>query len=141
MPTSRTTTSSSPTRPRRRLLGPVIGAAVLAALVGTCCVGQLVVYLLLPHGALYPHDLLSRLGADYQAWQPDMLALIPPPNPAAALAAERDQTSVASELGVVPVAVLGVEPAPSTTPTPAAPAATLAPPEPAPAASVIVSNT
>ncbi len=119
----------------------LIGAAVLLAMIGTCLVGQLVLYVLMPHGAIYQHNLLSRLSADYHAWELGAIPLIPPPNAQAALAAERDNSVFSIDPAVVPVAILApvapIAPAISS-PTPTA-RPTLAPqpeaptPEPHPA--------
>src|SRR6476620_4055988 len=105
----RNTSTTTPTwRARRstRQLLILISAAVLLAMIGTCLVGQLVLYVLMPHGALYQHNLLSRLSANYHAWEIGAIPLIPPPNAQAALAAERDNSAFALDPAVVPVAVL-----------------------------------
>src|SRR3954467_6933316 len=105
----RTSTATKPTwraRHSSRQLMILISAAVLLAMIGTCLVGQLVLYVLMPHGALYQHNLLSRLSADYHAWELGALPLIPPPNPQAVLAAERDNSVGTLDSAVVPVAIL-----------------------------------
>src|SRR6266508_2189839 len=86
MQTSTTTkpTSRAPRSSRQLML--LISAAVLLAMIGTCLVGQLVLYVLMPHGALYQHNLLSRLSADYHAWEVGAIPPIPPPNAQAVLA-------------------------------------------------------
>src|SRR6266540_1828541 len=88
MQTSTTTKPTSRARRSSRQLMLLISAAVLLAMIGTCLVGQLVLYIIMPHGALYQHNLLSRLSADYHAWDIGAIPLIPPPNAQAALAAE-----------------------------------------------------
>src|SRR5215216_4819391 len=106
MQTNTTTTPTSRARHSSRQLLILISAAVLLAMIGTCLVGQLVLYVLIPHGAFYQHNLLSRLSADYHAWEIGAIPLIPPPNPQAALAAERDSGVFTLDPAVVPVAVL-----------------------------------
>src|SRR4051794_33825833 len=122
----RTSTTTKPTWQARRSSRQIlilISAAVLLAMIGTCLVGQLVLYVLMPHGALYQHNLLSQLSANYHAWEIGAIPLIPPPNAQAALAAERDNSVFALDPAVVPVAVLAPA-APITlaisTPTPTA---------------------
>src|SRR5258705_8356148 len=92
MQTNTTITPTSRARRSSRQLLILISAAVLLAMLGTCLVGQLVLYVLMPHGALYQHNLLSRLSANYHAWEIGAIPLIPPPNAQAALAAERDNS-------------------------------------------------
>ena len=101
-----TTTPTWRARRSTRQLLILISAAVLLAMIGTCLVGQLVLYVLMPHGALYQHNLLSRLRADYHAWEIGAIPLIPPPNAQAVLAAERDNSIFALDSAVVPVAIL-----------------------------------
>src|SRR5215212_8622769 len=104
-----TNTTSKPTSRARhssRHLLILISAAVLLAMIGTCLVGQLVLYLQMPHGKLYQHDLLSRLSADYNAWELGAIPLIPPPNAQSVLAAERDNSVFTLDPVVVPVAIL-----------------------------------
>src|SRR4051812_37178580 len=123
MQTSTTTTTTSPARRSSRQILILISAAVLLAMIGTCLVGQLVLYVLMPHGALYQHNLLSRLSANYHAWEFSSIPLIPPPNAQAVLAAERDNNVFPIDPAVVPVAILApaapIAPALST-PTPTA---------------------
>src|SRR5215207_9081386 len=136
MHTSTTTTPTLRARHSSRQLLILISAAVLLAMIGTCLVGQLVLYVLMPHGALYQHNLLSRLSANYHAWEIGTIPLIPPPNAQAALAAERDNSMFTIDPAVVPVAILApaapVAPVissptptarPTTTPQPSTPAA------------------
>src|SRR5690349_22342652 len=106
MRTSATTKPTLQARRSSRQILLLISAAVLVAMIGTCMVGQLVLYVLMPHGAFYQHNLISRLSADYRAWELGALPLIPPPNSQAVLAAERDNSALPIDPGVVPVAVL-----------------------------------
>src|SRR4051794_13375201 len=122
----RTSTTTKPTWQARRSSRQIlilISAAVLLAMIGTCLVGQLVLYVLMPHGALYQHNLLSRLSADYHAWEIGAIPPIPPPNAQAVLAAERDNSVLTVDPAVVPVAILApadlIAP-PTSTPTPTA---------------------
>ncbi len=131
-----TTTTASQRRPRRQMLWLLVLSALLLGLLGVCGVSQLVLRLLTPYGMIYPHSLLAMYGADYRPWNPDDIAL-PPLNPQAAQAAERDLfDAVAGGLGslsgVVPVAILPPGPAdivqaalqPTPTPTVATPTPT-----------------
>ncbi|HJZ46415.1 MAG TPA: hypothetical protein VKE41_04590, partial [Roseiflexaceae bacterium] len=106
MRTTSTTKPASRARRSSRQLFILIAAAVMLAMIGTCVVGQLVLYVLMPHGALYQHNLLSRLNADYRAWEAGSIPMIPPPNPLAALAADRDNSALPIDPAVVPVAIL-----------------------------------
>src|SRR4051794_25837783 len=132
----RTSTTTKPTWQARRSSRQIlilISAAVLLAMIGTCLVGQLVLYVLMPHGALYQHNLLSRLSADYHAWEIGAIPLIPPPNAQAVLAAERDNSVFTLDPVVVPVAILA--PAAAIVPTISTPTPTARPtPVPQPAA-------
>src|SRR5215208_6605942 len=132
MQTSTTSKPTSRARHSSRQLLILISAAVLLAMIGTCLVGQLVLYLQMPHGRIYRHDLLSRLSADYNAWELGTIPLIPPPNAQSVLAAERDNNLPAVDPIVVPVAILAPvapiaaavsSPTPTARPTPAPPAA------------------
>src|SRR5258706_6783179 len=106
MQTNNTTKPTSRARHSSRQLLILISAAVLLAMIGTCLVGQLVLYVLMPHGAFYQHNLLSRLSADYHAWELGAIPLIPPPNAQAVLAAERDNSVFVIDPAIVPVAIL-----------------------------------
>src|SRR5205823_4566485 len=72
---------------------------------GVACVSQLALRILTPYGAIYPHSLLAMYDADYHPWSPGDGLALPPLNPQAALAAERDLLGNGAP-GVVPVAVL-----------------------------------
>ncbi|HEU4329265.1 MAG TPA: hypothetical protein VFS21_39370 [Roseiflexaceae bacterium] len=104
--------------------------ATLVALGGISCVAQLALHFTMPHQAVYPHSLLSKLAVSYQPWDRSELALAPL-NPRVAEAAERDLRVPTSMPGVVPVAVIQPDqPAPSQValqPTAAQPAPTGAP--------------
>ncbi|HEX9440262.1 MAG TPA: hypothetical protein VF909_11290, partial [Roseiflexaceae bacterium] len=91
--------------------------ALLLGLVGVACVSQLALRLLTPYGAIYPHSLLAMYAADYHPWTRGDAPALPPLNPQAALAAERDLLGNGAP-GVVPVAVL---PPLTPTDTPSAP--------------------
>src|SRR5258706_9208262 len=104
------TTTSSRRRPDRRMLWLLVFIALLLGLMGVCCVSQLVLRLLTPHGTIYPHSLLAMYSADYHAWNPGDMIAFPPLNPQAAIAAEHDlldtrASSLNGPAHVVPVAI------------------------------------
>src|SRR6266540_4735258 len=102
-----TRTTLSRPRPDRRVLWLMVLTALLLGLVGVGCVSQLALRILTPYGAIYPHSLLAMYGADYQPWNPGDGLALPPLNPQAALAAERDPGGGGGP-NIAPVAVLPV---------------------------------
>src|SRR5262245_9389996 len=71
-----------------------------------CGISRLVLTFVSPNGEVFPQGLLTKLVADYQPWDIGKLPILPPPNPQAALAAERAFVPTEPVPGVVPVAVL-----------------------------------
>src|SRR6266545_2096269 len=102
----RPTTLSRP-RPDRRVLWLMVLTALLLGLVGVACVSQLALRLLTPYGAIYPHSLLAMYDADYHPWTRGDAPALPPLNPQAALAAERDPGGGGGP-NIAPAAVLPV---------------------------------
>src|SRR5205809_7718499 len=99
MRTHTTTTQAMPRWRDRRLLGILVAAAVLLALAGICGVSQVVLFLVTPHGGMYPQSVLAKLGVDYGRWDSRSQIGLPPLNPQAALAAESDAASPAGTPG------------------------------------------
>src|SRR5437764_13748029 len=105
---TRATTPLLHRRPDWRLLASLVLAALLLGLAGVCGVSQLALRLLTPYGAVYPHSLLAMYSADYGPWDHAEAPQLPPLNPQAALAAERDLANTGGAPGIVPPAVLPV---------------------------------
>ena len=69
----------------RRLLLFLMLIVLFFGLTGVSLIGELMLRLVTPYGAIYPQSLLARLSADYTAWDSAIISL-PPLNPQAAVA-------------------------------------------------------
>src|SRR5262245_24845000 len=104
MNTTTTTITLSRQRPDRRVLWILMLAVLLIGLTGVVCLSQLVLRLLTPTAAVYPHSLLALYGANYRPWDQVVLPNLPPLAPQAAMAAELDLNTDGAA-GIVPVAL------------------------------------